>query len=41
MCVVPEITDIVNSDQTQRKYKNGAAETKLKSRARKTRWENL
>jgi len=28
MCFIPEIADIVNSGQTQRKYKSGAAERK-------------
>jgi len=37
VCLVPEITDILNSDETQRKYDSGAAERNLKSRARKTR----
>jgi len=30
LCLVPEIADIVNSGQTQRKYKSGAAERKLR-----------
>jgi len=28
LCLVPEIADIVNSGQTQRKYKSGATERK-------------
>jgi len=28
--LIPAITDIVNSGQTQRKYKSGAAERKLR-----------
>jgi len=40
VCLVPEITDIVSSGQTQRKYQSRAAKRKLKSRARKTKWAN-
>ena len=37
MWLVPEIADIVNSDQKQRKYESGAAKRKLSVEQKKTR----
>ena len=35
LCLIPEIADIVNSGQTQRKYKSGGAERKLRVKQEK------